>query len=794
MTEAASPELSWLSTLPLLSARQRREVVSVFRRALVESPLPTTLTSTGDGRILGCNRQFEEMLGVDESVLHGQRVEDLVHPDDQSLTTGVLDRLSRGESTLERYEARWVRPDGRVVWTRRNVLRVNGPSDDGTAYLVAVIEDLTALRLSQQLSSALVDIGTRIAAGASLDQTVQRLTTLAEARWNRSGCLLTILDREHNVLRPIGLEAGTGQLLADLPPIPVGPAGGACGTAAWRDEPTSVSDWRDDAQDTPLHPVFAQHGVVSSWSVPLHDSDGQVIGTLGVFHTYPFTPTEDDWTAAASVAGVAAIAIIAEKRRQAASGEQHRLRTDPRTGLLNDVGLMEQADTLLSQREPVSLAVATLRGPGRLASLDSMARMALTTLATRAGALGQVPLVAATGVTSLAFVAQAEWGEREARLLHRILSRPIDIGSAVIRPEVAVGVAVSTTAGERVTAAELLAHATLAVPSRGGSRIVVPEVPIAARDHELAAEVARAFRQDQFVAYYQPQFDLITGEVIGAEALARWNHPDRGVLTPASFLPMVECTGASTELAFTLLRRIAADEARRLEIGLRGHVALNITADDLLNESFLQVLRDPEDRLWRHVALELTEAQFVRPDAVTALEDLAALGYSIALDDFGTGYSALSAIHTLPVSIVKIDQSFVSRLPHDASAEALIAAITAICAQLAITVVAEGIETEQQARALRDLGCRIGQGYLLGAPQPINLLTRAALRRREQAARARRTTRKVGDAARHRLLELHEQGASPASIAAALNRNGYRSPGGSRWNARSVLRFLNTQR
>lgn len=794
MTEAASPELSWLSTLPLLSARQRQEVVSVFRRALVESPLPTTLTSIGDGRILGCNRQFEEMLGVDEAALHGQRVEDLVHPDDQVHTTAVLDRLSRGETTLERYEARWVRPDGRVVWTRRNVLRVNGPSDDGTAYIVAVIEDITALRLTQQMSSALVDIGTRIAAGASLEETVRRLTTLAEARWNQAGCLLTVLDDERNVLRPICLVAGTGDQLADLPAIPVGLAGGACGTAAWRDEPTAVTDWHDDANTEPLHPVFAQHGVVSSWAVPLHDSDGQVIGTLGVFHSYPFTPTEDDWTAAGSVAGVAAIAVIAEQRRQSASSEQHRLRTDPRTGLLNDVGLMEKADALLAQREPVSLAVATLRGPGRLASLDSMARLALTTLATRAGALGQVPHVAATGVTSLAFVARAEWGEREARLLHRVLSRPIDIGSAVIRPEVAVGVAVSTAAGEPVTAAELLAHATLAVPSRGGSRIVVPETPIAARDHELAAEVARAFREDQFVAYYQPQFDLMTGEVVGAEALARWNHPDRGVLTPASFLPMVECTGASTELAFTLLRRIAADSARRLEIGLRGHIAVNITADDLLNESFLQVLRDPEDRLWRHVALELTEAQFVRPDAVTALEDLAALGYSIALDDFGTGYSALSAIHTLPVSIVKIDQSFVARLPHDASAEALIAAITALCVQLAITVVAEGIETEQQARAVRDLGCRIGQGYLLGQPQPIDELTPAALMRREQAARARRSTRKVGNAARHRLLELHEQGLSPASIAAALNGSGYRAPGGTRWHARSVARFLNTQR
>jgi PAS domain S-box-containing protein len=794
MTEAATPELDWLSTLPLLSARQRHEVVSVFRRALVESPLPTTLTSTGDGRILGCNRQFEEMLGVDESLLHGQRVEDLVHPDDKPLTSGVLDRLSRGESTLERYEARWVRPDGRVVWTRRNVLRVNGPSDDGHPYLVAVIEDLTPLRLTQQLSSALVDIGTRIAAGASLEETVRRLTTLAEARWNQAGCLLTVLDREHNVLRPICLAAGTGDLLADLPAIPVGPAGGACGTAAWRDEPTAVTDWRDDAHTEPLHPIFAQHGVVSSWAVPLHDSDGQVIGTLGVFHSYPFTPTDDDWTAATSVAGVAAIAVIAEERRQSASTEQHRLRTDPRTGLLNDVGLMESADALLAQREPVSLAVATLRGPGQVASLDSLSRMALTTLATRAGALGQVPYVAATGVTSLAFVARAEWGEREARLLHRVLSRPLDIGSAVIRPEIAVGVAVSTAASEPVTAAELLAHATLAVPSRGGSRIVVPETPIATRDHELAAEVARAFREDQFVAYYQPQFDLVTGEVVGAEALARWNHPDRGVLTPASFLPMVECTGASTELAFTLLRRITAEKARRSDLGLRGHVAVNITADDLLNESFLQILRDPEDRLWQQVALELTEAQFVRPDAVSALEDLAALGYSIALDDFGTGYSALSAIHTLPVSIVKIDQSFVARLPHDASAEALIAAITALCDQLAITVVAEGIETEHQARIVRDLGCRFGQGYLLGAPLPIDELTPAALRRRDQALRARRATRKIGAAVTQRLLELHEEGASPASIAAALNRSGYRAPGGTKWHARSVLRYLNTQR
>src|SRR4051794_9714681 len=721
MTDHSPIGVSWLADLPLLSAAQHRDVDAVFRRALVESPLPSLLTRTGDGVILGCNRQFEHMLGVDKSVVLGQRVEDLVHPGDRARTSAVLGRLSRYESTLEQYEARWVRPDGRVVWTRRNVLRVDGPTEDGRSYIVAVLEDLTPLRTAQQLSSALIDIGARIASGAPLDETAHRLTELAQVRWANAGCVMTTLDRGRNVLISVRPKAVTDGLLADLPDLPVGPAGGASGTAAWRDEPTAVTTLLVDAGVEPLHPVLARHGIVSSWAVPLHDPDGHVIGTLGVFHNYSYEPTPDDWAVATAVAGVAAIAVVAEQRRQSESREQQRIRTDPRTGLLNDVALTEHLDRMLAQREPVTVAVATLRGPGRLASLESVARVVLTTLATRAQALGQIPHVAATGVTSLAFIVRAEWTDREARLLHRVLTRPIDLGTAVIRPEVSVGVAVGSVA-EPVTASELLARATLAVPPRGGSRLVRPE-PDSGKDHGLVADVTQAFRRGEFVAYYQPQFDLVSGEVVGSEALVRWNHPQRGVLTPAAFLPLIECIGATTELAFIMVRRAAADRFRRAEAGLQGTVAVNVTAGDLLNESFLQVLRDPEDRLWRHISLELTEAQFVRAEAVTALEELAALGYAIALDDFGTGYSALSAIHTLPVSVVKIDQSFVARLPHDASAEALIAAISALCGQLDITVVAEGIETFTQARALRELGCRIGQGYLLSRPQPLEAFT-----------------------------------------------------------------------
>ena len=790
----SSSGAAWLNTLPLLTAAQRREVASVFRRALVESPLPTVLTDTDEGRILGCNEQFAEMLGADETVLHAQRVEDLVHPDDRHKTSAVLGRLRSGESTLEHYEARWVRPDGRVVWTRRHVLRIDGPAEDGNAYLVGVLEDLTSLRLAGQLAATLVDIGTGIAAGASLEETVERLTRLAEARWSQVGALLTIRDAERNVLIPVCANTSTGGLIAELPDLPVGPAGGACGLAAWRDEPTAVLDLLQDFQVEQLHPVLARHGVQSSWAVPLHDPDGQVIGTLGAFHPYRYEPTQDDWSALASVAGVAAIAIVAEHRRRATSREQLRVRTDPRTGLLNDVALIEYVDAMLTRRDPVTVVVASLRGPGKLASVEPLAKLALTTLATRASSLGQVPHVAASGVTSLALVARADWREREAKLLHRVLTRPLDIGSAVIRPEGAVGVAPSSPE-ESVTAAELLARATLAVPTRGGSNVVQPQVHGAARTHGLATDLARAFRQREFVVYYQPQFDLITGRPAGAEALVRWQHPQLGLLNPADFLPTVECTGASTELAFSMIRRVVADRSLRVEVGLTGNVAVNVTADDLLNESFMQILRDPEDRLWQQVSLELTEAQFVRPEAVAALEELAALGYTIALDDFGTGYSALSAIHTLPVSVVKIDRSFVDRLPHDASAEALVAAISALCKQLTITVVAEGVETLAQAYAVRDLGCRLGQGYLLGRPQPLAAYAAAPLNpwRVRPRPRRQRPALQIGEAALQRLLDLHQRGASPTTIAAALNRSGYRAIGGTRWHPRSVLKVLTDQ-
>lgn len=782
---------AWLTDFPLLSPEQRREVASVFRRGLVESPLPTAFADLDSARILGCNAEFAAMLGIDETDLNDRSIGDFTHPDDRPKTRAIVERLRSRTTTRERYEARLVRPDGRIVWTRRHIILVDGPHRDDKTYIVGVLEDITAQRQSQHLAAALVDIGSGVAAGASLMETAERLGRLAQARWSEVGVTLNVLDRERNVLVPMCPNAVANGWADDVPEIPVGPTGGTSGTAAWRDEPTTSAGIVKAQSSDELSAVCDAQGIVSSWAVPLHDAEGQVVGTLGLFHPFALEPTEADWRAVESVAGVAAIAVVAHNRRTTASQERQRVRTDPRTGLLNDVGLLEQVEALLAQHKAISLAVATLRGPGRLASEDAVAKLALRTLATRAASLGQVAHVAATGVTSLVFVARAEWGDREARLLHRVLTRPLEIGTSVIRPEVAVGVCVAAS-DQTPCAVELLTQATLAVPARGGANVVEPEVSQDRRDYDLAADLARGMRKGEFVVHYQPQFDLKTGLPAGAEALARWNHPARGLLLPGEFLPVVDFTGASTELAFLVVRATVAEKARREQVGLHGRVAVNLSVEDLLNESFLHILRDPDEQLWKCVSLELTETQMARAEAVTALEELAALGYEIALDDFGTGYSALSAIHTLPISIVKIDQSFVARLPHDASAEALIAAITAMCQQLAITVVAEGVETKAQERAVRDLGCDVGQGYLFGRPQALDDYGPDAFQPRGVPKKSRRTAAEapIGTAAMERLFDMHKAGASPATIAAALNRSGYRAAGGTRWHARSVVKAL----
>jgi diguanylate cyclase (GGDEF)-like protein/PAS domain S-box-containing protein len=240
-------------------------------------------------------------------------------------------------------------------------------------------------------------------------------------------------------------------------------------------------------------------------------------------------------------------------------------------------------------------------------------------------------------------------------------------------------------------------------------------------------ELRSGLRRDELVLYYQPLVELGSGRIVGAEALARWEHPERGLLGPDEFIGLAEESGLIRELGAWVLRTACTD-AMRTTGGLAGgqaplQIAVNLStmqlADPGLSGLVASVLADtglPPHRLM----LEVTETSLLANTAAALqeLEALRRLGVQLALDDFGTGYSSLTYLKHFPLHELKIDRSFVSELSIDQASDAIVASVIHLARGIGLSVVAEGVETEAQRRGLLQLGCTLGQGYLFGRPVP----------------------------------------------------------------------------
>lgn len=265
-----------------------------------------------------------------------------------------------------------------------------------------------------------------------------------------------------------------------------------------------------------------------------------------------------------------------------------------------------------------------------------------------------------------------------------------------------------------------------------------------ARRVVLESELRRAIEHRQFVLHYQPVRALSTGEIVGSEALLRWNHPKRGIVPPAEFIPTLETSGLIAEVGRWVVDeacRQAAEWSRTLPT-IRW-TALNVSAAQLRGSEFVQFVRES---LARHdvdaarLSIEITESLALddSPETADLLRRLRELGARIAVDDFGTGYSSLAYLRRLPIDRIKIDRSFVEGVGGDPEANAVVRVIVELARSLHLSTVAEGIEQPSQAQALAELGCDMGQGYLLGRP-----LEPAALAALVAAQSSRRATAEV---------------------------------------------------
>jgi diguanylate cyclase (GGDEF)-like protein/PAS domain S-box-containing protein len=308
--------------------------------------------------------------------------------------------------------------------------------------------------------------------------------------------------------------------------------------------------------------------------------------------------------------------------------------------------------------------------------------------------------------------------------LERTLSQPFDVNSHHITTGCSLGVVPDLALYSK--AEEVLRNAEIAMYSAKSSgklyaffeTSMFTEV-ISQRQTEI--ELKAALEEDEFFLLYQPIVSLMTNQVQGFEALLRWQHPERGLVSPAEFIPLAEETGLIVPLGAWVLREASLQMSRLQAETAHTFMSVNVSAKQLEQTDFVQqvktILQETGLRANR-LKLEITESAVIaNPKLVRdVLTNLKALGVHICMDDFGTGYSSLSHLHLLPLDTLKIDRSFIRDLQSDANSLAIVRTMTELARNLGIDVVSEGVELIEQAELLKDLNCAYAQGYLFSKP------------------------------------------------------------------------------
>ena len=503
-------------------------------------------------------------------------------------------------------------------------------------------------------------------------------------------------------------------------------------------------------------PVLALVVARSAWAAP-----SALAPRAGAHRTTAALPTLFGGAAAVllvcaafvSVEPVAVVAAVAAViafgiRGVLAMREAHDLRdvrtqslTDDLTGLPNRRRLQAAMEERPTTHADAGMAIALLDLDGFKEINETLGHRAgdalLVAVGQRlAGALGDA-VVARVGGDEFAVLAPCGAGEAQDLIggIREALGEPLPVDGLTVHLRGTVGVAFTEPSQgfeEVFRRAEVAMYRGKATHAEWS--IYEPDADQQSRQQlRLVSDLRRALDgdHDEIVPFYQPQIDVATGTMRGAEALARWEHPQQGRIGPDVFVPLAESHGLMKQLTLHMVDRALADCARWHALGHAFAVSVNVSAVNLVDA---QLPTDVAAALTRHgvapqaLTLEVTEAD-VMSDYERAEETLAqlrALGVSLSLDDFGTGHSSLARLRTLPVDEIKIDRSFVTTMMADPHDHAIVSAVLDLARRFGLRPVAEGIEDEATWNELRAMGCATAQGYLLGRPQPVDQLLEAA--------------------------------------------------------------------
>jgi diguanylate cyclase (GGDEF)-like protein len=586
-------------------------------------------------------------------------------------------------------------------------------------------------RVLGQLQQEILDM---LARGCSVEEMGEHICRLAERLASGVLCSIITVDRG-GIIHPLAGPSLSSVYSAALDGVAIGPDVGSCGTAAFLRKAIAVEDIFSDPLWAPyqhLAGLLAEaHGVKACWSSPIPQSHGRVLGAFGFYYRENRGPTPEEQMIVAQCVDLCSLVLEREEIR----AENQRLASfDLLTGLGNRANFIR---TLQSALEGVGRSLALL-----LVDIDHLGRVNETfghatgdrlirEVGRRIAQIVQPRMVFRVDADEFAVLIEGDCPGLDMSNIAKQVLRVME--ERFLRSDDHV-LALSVTCGGGVSyrsrpadVPEFLRHADLALQhakqTARGSFVLYSDdlaTTIARRFHILQT-VTTALAEDRIEAHYQPIVRLDTREIVGLEALCRIRTREGELIPAGNFTEAMQDLSMGSILTDRMLAQVARDVRYWLDqdIPLQ-HVSVNVSMADFQKGSLRERVSDAfscQSAPLKHVVLEVTESVYMDESdhrVAQAIEELRAEGMLVALDDFATGYASLTHLLNFPLDIIKIDKSFVDRMPAGGAGEIIIKALLDMAKGLGMRVVAEGVEAAPQALQLERLGCGFAQGFLFG--------------------------------------------------------------------------------
>jgi diguanylate cyclase (GGDEF)-like protein/PAS domain S-box-containing protein len=709
--------------------RARREQ---WYRTVLANISDTVSIIDREGLLLFTSGASRGLLGYSQDFWDGLHPITLVHPDDLPIVHEGWARCAATPGAEEGAEVRMLSAEG--TWQDVSVTAVNLLDDPAVHGYVITTRNVTPLRRAERLASGQAEVLELIARGEPLDRVAEACLVLLRDNGVRGRTSIYLLEDDRLELRA---GAAPDSLNRWLRTAPRSPERSLCDLAIATEQAVIVPDLREVRLGDGLAAIARKEHLASAWSHPIVSiTSGRPVGSLSTISDEVHEPTSVERQVVDVTASLMAIAL---ERVETEGRLAHQALHDALTGLPNRSLLLDRLEHALarSTHHPVPPALLFCDIDRFKVINDSLGHgvgdQLLVAFAQRLQeVLSPADTVARFGgdefVILLEDLPNPDRAAAVAEELRSALARPFALPAGKeVYLTASIGLAVPT---DRHTGDAWLRDADAAMyraKDQGRDRLATFDTAMRdaamarlAIEHELRGAVDRG----ELVVLFQPVVDLASGRICGAEALVRWDHPERGLLAPSDFIRVAEEIGAIGHLGRHVLEvALATASSLRPALGDRSfQLGVNVSARQLILGDLDHEVAAALGRLgWpaADLLLEITESALITTadGALESIDNLRALGVAVAIDDFGTGHSSLERLGRLPVDQVKIDRMFVTALDDpDGRLGRIVHAVLAMADALGHQTTAEGVETQSQLDHLRRLGCHYAQGYLFSRP------------------------------------------------------------------------------